>query len=80
MGIGPIVSVGGLSTTGSPFRWTYAGGSMVNMLAAPKRDLLAALAVNELAEMVEDPTARSRMTEAATEAMHAAVDRIAHRH
>ena len=45
-------------------------------LTVPKRDLITALAVNELAEMMGDRTIRKTLTTAATKAMHDAVDRI----
>jgi hypothetical protein len=48
-------------------------------IAAEKRDLLAAMAVNEIAELVNDPIARERLAHAATDAMHNAVDRMARR-
>jgi hypothetical protein len=52
-------------------------GLKIEPIAAPKRDLLAALAVNELAALMHDPAARDKLAQAATEAMHSAVDRIA---
>jgi hypothetical protein len=45
-------------------------------LTVPKRDLITALAVNELAEMMGDRTIRKTLTTAAAKAMHDAVDRI----
>ncbi|WP_427006575.1 S8 family peptidase [Pseudarthrobacter sp. H2] len=51
--------------------------ALVRGITAPQRDLLAALAVNEIAQIIEDPDARAKMANAATDAMHAAVDRIA---
>lgn len=52
-------------------------GKVVKELRAPQRDLLAALAVNEIAGVLGDQGARARLTEAAAAAMHNAVDRIA---
>lgn len=54
-------------------------GRLVTSLAAEKRDLLAAMAINEIAESMQDPIARDRLAHAATDAMHRAVDRMAQR-
>jgi subtilisin family serine protease len=45
-------------------------------IVAAKRDLIAALAVSEITRTIEDQATRTRLNEAAVDAMHAAVDRI----
>jgi len=52
------------------------GGSIARQIAGPKRDLLAALAINEIAERVGDPHARNNLAQAAIEAMRGAIDQI----
>jgi hypothetical protein len=52
------------------------GGSIARQIAGPKRDLLAALAINEIAERVGDPHARNNLAQAAMEAMRGAIDQI----
>jgi len=52
-------------------------GPISRTIAAPKRDLIAALAVNEIAETITDEATRARLNDAAVEAMRGAVDRIA---
>jgi hypothetical protein len=52
-------------------------GSIVKSIAAPQRDLFAALAVNELTRAIGDQSAKSKLVDASVEAMHNAVDRIA---
>jgi subtilisin family serine protease len=52
-------------------------GSIADSLTPAKRDLLAALAVNELAERMEDGAARKELGAAAGSAMRAAVEKIA---
>ena len=47
-------------------------------IAAPKRDLLTALAVNEITQFIEDQTTRTKLADAAADAMRGAVDRISH--
>jgi hypothetical protein len=47
-------------------------------IAAPKRDLLTALAVNEITQLIEDQTTRTELADAAVKAMRGAVDRISH--
>jgi hypothetical protein len=51
-------------------------GKVVKGINAPKRDLLAALAVNEIAGLVGDAASRASLGGAAVDAMHAAVERI----
>ena len=51
-------------------------GKVVQGIAAPKRDLLAALAVNEIAGLIGDAATRASLSSAAVGAMHAAVERI----
>lgn len=46
-------------------------------IAAPQRDLIAALAVSEITRTIEDQSARTKLNDAAVEAMRGAVDRIA---
>lgn len=45
-------------------------------IAAPKRDLLTALAVNEITQMIEDESTRTKLADASVEAMRDAVERI----
>jgi hypothetical protein len=45
-------------------------------IAAPKRDLLTALAVNEITQMIEDESTRTKLADASVEAMRGAVERI----
>ena len=52
-------------------------GPISRTIAAPKRDLIAALAVNEIVETITDDATRARLNDAAIEAMRGAVDRIA---
>ena len=54
-------------------------GFRVKNIGEAKRDLLAALAVNEIADTIHDAGTRSTLNEAATAAMHRAVDQIAGR-
>lgn len=53
-------------------------GPLIKPIAAPKRDLLTALAINELAERLDDADVRAKVSEAASEAMRIAVERISH--
>jgi hypothetical protein len=45
-------------------------------IAAPTRDLLAALAVREITQTIEDQATRTKLHDAAVDAMRSAVDRI----
>jgi hypothetical protein len=49
---------------------------IVRTITAPKRDLLAAWAVNEITQMIEDETTRVKLADASVEAMRSAVERI----
>jgi hypothetical protein len=51
-------------------------GRRLAEIKAPKRDLLAAMAVNEIAGLISDSATRVSLTAAAVDAMHAAADRI----
>lgn len=51
-------------------------GKVVKGIEAPKRDLLAALAANEIASLIDDAATRARLSDATVGAMHAAVERI----
>jgi hypothetical protein len=49
-------------------------------IAASKRDLIAALAMNEIVELIDDDATRTRLADAAANAMRGAADRIARKH
>lgn len=51
-------------------------GRRLTALARPKRDLLTALAMHELASTIEDEATRVKLAKAATEAMRGAVQRM----
>ncbi len=51
-------------------------GGLVSEIKAPKRDLLAAMAVNEIAGLIGDAGTRAKLGAVAVDAMHAAVERI----
>jgi hypothetical protein len=46
-------------------------------IAAPKRDLIASLAMHEITQTITDPATRSKLNKSAVEAMQGAVQRIA---
>ena len=51
-------------------------GRLARSIPAHKRDLLGALAVNEIAQLIDDQDSRARLTDAAVEAMRSAVERV----
>ena len=60
-----------------PFPVDPGWGRLVAEISPSTRDLLAGLAVRELAGAMSDAAARTTLIAAATDAMHRAVDRIA---
>jgi hypothetical protein len=52
-------------------------GRLRRSIPAHKRDLLGALAINEIAQMMDDPGVRTRLSGAAVDAMRDAVERVA---